>query len=142
MAKDKNIENAEKIIALYEKLRERALEAVKLTPYYACPVSEDCIDLVIDGENAILTWKESDCDRDSCSFLTTETKTFPAKLLVLTDSEFEQFKNHTERVESERRETERLAKAAEAQNLRDRMDEREYARLKAKFESTKFVKDE
>jgi hypothetical protein len=110
-------------------LIDRAIEAVQPEGgHYASVDHDDLPRLSIDGDNAVLTWREYESDYYGGGYQNNEIAPFPAFLLSLGEAEFKAVMSKTKREIAER---EAKVRAAQDAVSRDRQEAHERAVLAA-----------
>ena len=132
MTKDK----ATEIIDAYCDLLARALKVVSAHPHYVYTDNEDNARVWIDGETAHLSWIEYESDYYGGGTCSTCSTSFPAELLVMSDSDLEKFQESATAEEQERLLKVRAAEARVMQHRMEERDRQEFARLRAKYVRT------
>ena len=127
-------EEAEKIVAAYRALVERALEIVSRPPFYESLVEHDDLPLLsFDGDDAVLEWKRAEGDYYGGSYLTKEEQRFPAYTLFLSDEELSELCARFAKDEAERQAKVRRAQEIIHRQAVEAHDRAEFERLKKKY---------
>lgn len=108
------LEEAEDALDLINDLKERALSVVDKAPYWQFIPDKERAALDIDGEDAWLSWAESEEGYEGEHHVEWDSVRFPSSLLFLNEADFSTWKQEQAVIyEQQRREAEnaRLAEA-------------------------------
>ena len=124
------------IIAAYDALIDRALEATQPgCGHYASVDHDDHPRLSLDGDDAVLTWREYESDYYGGGYCIDETAKFPAELLELDEKEFAAVQAKTKAEISKREHRVRIANERIAREQAEAHERAVWAALRAKYGS-------